>query len=170
MSKKVDQIRSTLKIREVMEYYGVKWNSKGFANCPFHNEKTPSLTTWENRYKCFGCGESGDVIDFVMAFHNISFKQAIIRLDSDFNLGLKPKKLKYRERVQEDEDSLMELAFNKWEESLHQDYLTLCEVHEILFRRVIYGELWLKKYQERLETLLDTFDFQEARKWKTIWK
>lgn len=170
MNKAAEQICSTLKIHEVMEFYGVKWNPKGFANCPFHNEKTPSLTTRDNRYKCFGCGASGSVIDFVMAFYNIGFKQAITRLDSDFNLGLIPKKLNYRERVQETENSLIELAYSNWQEKLHQDYLTLCDLHATLYKRVINGELWLKQYQEKLEILLDTFDFEEVRKWQTIWK
>ena len=46
--------------------------------CPFHNEKTPSFTIFENgRYKCFGgCGASGDIFDFVQQMENVDNKDA----------------------------------------------------------------------------------------------
>ena len=51
MSKAADEICSTLKINDVMEFYGVKFNSKGFANCPFHKEKTAGFQTIDlNQY------------------------------------------------------------------------------------------------------------------------
>ena len=47
--------------------------------CPFHPDKNPSFFVWpeSNRWKCFGCGLGGDVIDFVKAAQKISFKEAI---------------------------------------------------------------------------------------------
>ncbi len=50
---------------------------RGMAKCPFHNEKTPSLDVRKNFYYCYGCGATGDVIDFVMQTRNISFKEAV---------------------------------------------------------------------------------------------
>ena len=46
--------------------------------CPFHNEKTPSFSVDEGRqtYKCFGCGEGGDVISFVEKYYNLDFMEA----------------------------------------------------------------------------------------------
>ena len=47
------------------------------ACCPFHDEKSPSLAVWDNgTYKCFGCGEYGDIIKFVMKKENLNFKEA----------------------------------------------------------------------------------------------
>ena len=45
------------------------------ACCPFHEEKTPSFTVVPTKqiYHCFGCGESGGVIDFVMKYDHLSF-------------------------------------------------------------------------------------------------
>lgn len=37
--------------------------------CPFHDEKTPSLQVYQNRFRCFGCDKSGDVISFVSEFY-----------------------------------------------------------------------------------------------------
>ena len=49
------------------------------ACCPFHHEKTPSfyVDDREGYYKCFGCGEGGDVIKFIQQKHTCDFKQAI---------------------------------------------------------------------------------------------
>ena len=49
------------------------------ACCPFHEEKTPSFTVVPNKqiYHCFGCGESGGVIDFVMKYDHLAFVEAI---------------------------------------------------------------------------------------------
>jgi DNA primase len=52
-------------------------NLKGL--CPFHDEKTPSFTVSPTKgfFKCFGCGEYGNVIDFVMRYENRSFPEAV---------------------------------------------------------------------------------------------
>ncbi|MEJ8555422.1 DNA primase [Tepidibacter sp. Z1-5] len=49
------------------------------ALCPFHSEKTPSfsISTQKQMYKCFGCGEGGDVINFVMKMENVDFMEAL---------------------------------------------------------------------------------------------
>lgn len=49
--------------------------------CPFHQEQTPSFhIAKNNRFKCFGCGESGDSITFVMKDQNLNFIQAVKKL------------------------------------------------------------------------------------------
>lgn len=58
------------------------------ANCPFHNEDTPSFTVnpaWQT-FKCFGCGESGGAIGFVMKHENIPFVDAAKKLASRFGV------------------------------------------------------------------------------------
>ena len=49
------------------------------ACCPFHEEKTPSFTVVPNKqiYHCFGCGESGGIIDFIMKYDHLAFVEAI---------------------------------------------------------------------------------------------
>lgn len=63
---------------------GSRWK----ALCPFHNEKTPSfhLNTDKGLYHCFGCGKSGDVIDFVQATEQLNFAEAVEALGQRFNL------------------------------------------------------------------------------------
>jgi len=47
--------------------------------CPFHAEKTPSFTVSPTRgtYHCFGCGQHGSAIGFLMAYDNLSYPEAI---------------------------------------------------------------------------------------------
>lgn len=52
----------------------------GMALCPFHNDKTASMDIRKNFYHCYGCGEQGDVLDFVMKTEHLSFKDAVNRL------------------------------------------------------------------------------------------
>lgn len=50
---------------------------KGPFKCPFHNEKTPSLFVKQHYFKCFGCGEKGDNITFVMKTNHLDFRSAV---------------------------------------------------------------------------------------------
>ncbi|HMB76480.1 MAG TPA: DNA primase, partial [Kiloniellaceae bacterium] len=56
--------------------------------CPFHKEKTPSFTVSDDKgfYHCFGCGEHGDAIGFVMASEGLSFPEAVERLAGEAGL------------------------------------------------------------------------------------
>ena len=59
--------------------------------CPFHNEKTPSFSVDEGRqtYKCFGCGEGGDVISFVQKYYSLDFMEAMELLAREYGIELK---------------------------------------------------------------------------------
>ena len=58
--------------------------------CPFHNEKTPSFTVspTKNFYKCFGCGESGNSVSFLMAHEHFSFPESIRYLANKYGIQL----------------------------------------------------------------------------------
>ena len=57
---------------------GLRFSRQGFAQCPYHNEKTASFKVYpDNRFHCFGCGADGDVIDFVMKQQSIPFLDAV---------------------------------------------------------------------------------------------
>lgn len=65
---------------------GASW--KGL--CPFHNEKSPSFNVNPARqtYKCFGCGEGGDAISFLMAVEAIAFPEAVETLARNLDIDL----------------------------------------------------------------------------------
>ncbi len=63
-------------------------NYKGV--CPFHNEKTPSFVVSEPKqiFTCFGCGATGDAIEFVKRYYNLDFSEAIEKLAGEYGIAL----------------------------------------------------------------------------------
>jgi len=97
-----DEIKRRVTTRQVCETYGIPVNSSGFACCVAHAEKTPSMKVYDGDrgFHCFGCGVGGDVIDFTRILFNISFLEAIQKLNDDFSLGICPtKELSDREKI-----------------------------------------------------------------------
>ena len=69
--------------------------------CPFHQGKDDNFSFNDRTYYCFVCGEKGNMITFVQKLFNLTFMQAITKLNVDFGLGLSlGKKLSYRERIE----------------------------------------------------------------------
>ena len=85
-----DEIKQRVKMPDIFERYGFETNRGGFISCPFHSERTASLSAYHNgeRWKCFGCGAGGDVISFVMQLYGLTFYQAVRQIDRDFSLGI----------------------------------------------------------------------------------
>jgi DNA primase len=77
----IDEVRARADIVEVVgEQITLKRAGKDFsALCPFHHEKTPSfyVVPAKGFYKCFGCGESGDVFSFLMKRGGLTFQDAV---------------------------------------------------------------------------------------------
>lgn len=73
-----DKVKETVSIADVAERFGVKLDRRDKALCPFHKEDTPSFSVKksENIFKCFGCGESGDAIDFVAKLKGVGGLEA----------------------------------------------------------------------------------------------
>jgi DNA primase len=77
----VEEVRSRADIVEVIgEFVPLKKAGREYkANCPFHEERTPSFYVVPDKgfYKCFGCGKSGDVFSFVMERQGMDFVEAV---------------------------------------------------------------------------------------------
>jgi DNA primase len=56
--------------------------------CPFHGEKTPSFHVYDDHFHCFGCGEHGDAIGFVMQSEGAGFMEAVERLAGEAGLDV----------------------------------------------------------------------------------
>jgi DNA primase len=87
-------VRERARIDEVVSQH-VTLRSAGGGSlkglCPFHDEKTPSFHVTPSRsfYHCFGCGEGGDVIDFVMKIEGLSFTDTVERLAGRYGVQLR---------------------------------------------------------------------------------
>src|SRR5690625_705288 len=90
--EKKEEIREAADLVEVVgDYVRLKRSGSGFVGlCPFHDEKTPSfnVTPRLGIYKCFGCGESGDVFGFVMEMEGIGFGEALRTLAERYGVPL----------------------------------------------------------------------------------
>jgi len=90
--KSVQQIYDTIKVEDVVGDF-VHLKRRGINHiglCPFHNEKTPSfnVSAAKGIFKCFGCGEGGDAVQFVMKIENLSYPEALRWLAKKYNIQL----------------------------------------------------------------------------------
>ncbi|MDC1106348.1 CHC2 zinc finger domain-containing protein [Prolixibacteraceae bacterium] len=86
----IDKVIDTAKIEEVVgEEVDLRKRGVNLLGlCPFHNEKTPSFTVSPAKgiFKCFGCGEAGDSVGFMMKYHRINFLDAIKQLANKYHI------------------------------------------------------------------------------------
>ena len=79
-------VKGAVSVMDAASFYGIKVNRSGLCNCLFHNDKTPSMKV-DIRYYCFGCGATGDVIDFVGKLFGLSPLDAAKKIAMDFNIS-----------------------------------------------------------------------------------
>lgn len=88
----IEYLKNQLDVLEIISHYieVKKMGSSYKACCPFHQEKTPSFVINQNKgfYHCFGCGESGDGITFVMKYEKLNYAEALEKLAQMYNVTL----------------------------------------------------------------------------------
>ena len=79
----------------ISSYVPLKKSGKNYKGlCPFHNEKTPSFMVSPDLqiWKCFGCGEGGDVYTFLMKIEGVEFGEALATLAERAGVKLESRK------------------------------------------------------------------------------
>ena len=94
----IDKIFEASIIEDVVGSYLADLKKKGtnyWACCPFHNEKTPSFSVSPTKgiYKCFGCGEGGNSVNFVMKLGGFSYPEALRELAKKYNIEVEEEQL-----------------------------------------------------------------------------
>ena len=84
-----ETVKQTVTTRQAAERYGLSVNQSGMTRCPFHEDHNPSMKV-DDRFYCFGCGASGDFIDFTARLFGISLKDATEKLAEDFGINSRP--------------------------------------------------------------------------------
>ncbi len=79
-------VKGAVSVPKAARYYGLKVHRGDMICCPFHEDKHPSMKLNEDFFYCFGCGATGDVIDFVAKLFGLSNYEAACKLASDFGL------------------------------------------------------------------------------------
>ncbi len=90
----IAEVREKARIDEVVSSYVTLKHAGGGSQkglCPFHDEKSPSFNVnpSKNFFHCFGCGEGGDVISFLMKIDGIGFSEAVERLADKYAVQLR---------------------------------------------------------------------------------
>lgn len=135
----IKQVKERVDIVRVAEYYGIKLNKNGFCNCPFHNEKTPSMSVSKAKqiFYCFGCHKGGDSVTLVSMLFNITPFEAAKNINRDLGIGVElPKNSNWNNYKQEKKCKINIYNINqknrekleKWEKEtfiILKDYLHL---------------------------------------------
>ena len=125
----IDKIRETADVVEVVgDYVTLKKRGQNhIANCPFHNEKTPSFNVSATKgiYKCFGCGKAGDSIQFVMDIEGLGYVEALKHLAKKYGIAFEETVPTSEELVQRNERESLYIVLNHaknyYQEILHDN-------------------------------------------------
>lgn len=178
MNSFAEQIKQAVTMRQVCEMYGLEVNRAGFCKCPFHNERTASMKVYDgNRgYFCFGCHRSGDVIGFVKDYFSLTFKDALVKLNTDFNLHFQLDEKPSKEAVEAANNrKRSQIATKTAHKRLVERYNAALDKFTELDKKRVVGELNAKQgiitddFAEALreiETAKYELDEAETRLWE----
>ena len=92
-----ESVKAAVPLRDAAKHYGLTVSRNGMTCCPFHEDRHPSLKMNEDYFFCFGCGASGDVIDFTARLFGISLKDAATKLAAEFGISAETKQVFIRQ-------------------------------------------------------------------------
>jgi len=121
-----EEILNNINMNDIVNKYGLN-HKKRKMRCPFHGQdKHPSAQIYEDGFHCFTCGKHLDVIGFVEEYFNLDFKEAMQKINLDFNLGLKSNTKVDKKKLQELENKRKadERLFN----NLQKHFCELCNL------------------------------------------
>ena len=90
-----ETIKAAVPLRQAAETYGLRVLRNGMTCCPFHEDRHPSMKLNKDYFFCFGCGASGDVIDFTARLFGLSPYAAAQKLETDFGIDAETKLLPF---------------------------------------------------------------------------
>lgn len=165
-------VKSSVTARSAAELYIPPVSNNGMACCPFHDDRHPSMKV-DERYFCFGCGATGDVIDLIAKLFGLPALNAANKLAADFGIGINA--------PQSRESVLAKLKHQTERDTENRTYRTLSGYIELLkIWRTDYApkspdeplhERFLKSLHEldRLEYYLDVFIYGDSAERKELY-
>lgn len=142
----IDSVKSSVNMPMVAAHYGIQVSKKGFALCPFHQDRRPSMRIYSgylnnDGFHCFSCGEGGSIVKFIMEYENLSYEEAIRHLAAIFNIRIADGgNINFQERKKICHEKYIQklrilLSQNEWKEvndlamqiNLMEDILRYCE-------------------------------------------
>ena len=123
-----ESVKAAIPIRQAAEHYGLRVLPNGMTCCPFHEDRHPSLKLNEDFFYCFGCGTSGDVIDFTARLFGLSPYAAAKKLETDFGIDAEHEPLPFPNHAEPTRD---------------RERLCICVLREYLR----YLRIWQLRYR-----------------------
>lgn len=151
-----ETVKHAVTTKQAAEQYGLEVDTHGIALCPFHDDHRPSLLL-DERYFCFGCHATGDMIDFTARLFGISPKSAALKLARDFGIDPRPP-------TQSDIPRYHAEPFRNPEQlciRVLREYLRLLRIWKVRYRPAIPGEALDDRFVESCQmetTITDLLD------------
>ena len=112
------EVRERVSAEDAARHYGLTFDRRGWALCPFHNDKHPSMSFHKGRFRCWVCDVGGDSIDLTARLLGLSAMGAVERLNADFGLALplhrKPTQAEAKAARRRLEVAEAHMAFEEW--------------------------------------------------------
>lgn len=164
-----ERIMDMVTVPMVLSRYGYPTPPRKRIPCPLHSGKDPNFCYTDEVFHCWTCGAKGNAVSLTMQLHGITFPQALMKLNTDFALGLSVHKPTIRERQQMMESRKVMEAYRKWTDEKKRLYGGLCVLHRELWRRIASGEADEETVllQQKLEYWLDENIGEVVQPWQT---
>ena len=142
-----ETIKAAVPLRQAAEHYGLRVLPNGMTYCPFHKDRHPSMKLNEDYFFCFGCGASGDVIDFTARLFGLSPYAAAKKLETDFGIGAEHGSLTFPTHAEptRDRERLCICVL--------RDYLRQLRIWQLRYRPEKPGDPIHPRFAEAMKTL-----------------
>lgn len=165
-SKMIAELKRGVSLSQYVQIAGIELRQQGtrlVGLCPFHADTTPSFFIFpDQRFKCFGCQERGDVIDFIQKLYGLSFPDALKHLGID-NRDRKITPKMRKEIEQRKQRAALVKRFRTWERKKVDELATLVRcIHRVTKKwktavdLELYGQIlhMLPLYEYQLSLLI----------------
>lgn len=158
-----EEIKARVSVPDALDFYNVGTGRHNRIPCPIHRGADANFAYTDKVYHCWTCGAKGDVITLVCELFGLKFSQAVMKLNSDFMLGLSVKKPTHKDRQVMQENRMIDEAIEKEKQRNRAIYSAVSTLHRELFERSCKGqsdaesdalmrkaELWLDQNIEKV--------------------
>ena len=145
--KLFESVKAAVPLRQAAEHYGLRVLRNGMTCCPFHKDRHPSLKLNEDFFYCFGCGTSGDVIDFTARLFGLSPYAAAQKLETDFGIGAEHEPLPFPTHAEPTRDRVRLCV------CVLRDYLRHLRIWQLRYRPEKPGDSIHPRFAEAMKVL-----------------
>lgn len=132
------EVRERVSAQDAARHYGLTFDRRGWALCPFHADKHPSMSFHKGRFRCWVCDVGGDSIDLTARLLGLDAMGAVERLNADFALALplhrKPTRAEAQQAHRRLEVAMAHNAFEEWRKSFISKLCAAYRVAHIALR------------------------------------